>query len=153
MVGQRRQNRYWRLWMNQNLKLAYSINQAADYLNRQADTVLKQEFDISYRQFLIFVGLHYLQPCSQKQVAEFIQLTSAGTLHLLKDLEHSGWIKKEYDAHNKRTVVIEMTAAGSEAFDRMNVLLDNRLNKIISAPHQDITRTIETLNSITQFEN
>ena len=35
----------------------------------------------------------------------------------------SGSVKKEYDEADRRTVVIMMTAAGSEAFDRMNICL------------------------------
>ncbi len=134
--------------MNPNLKLAYSINQTADYLNKQADIVLKRDFGISYRQYLIFVGLQYMQPCSQKQVAKFVQLTSAGVLHLLKELEHNQWVKKEYDEVDRRTVVIMMTAAGSEAFDRMNIVLGDKLNEIIDLPASDVAQAEEILGAI-----
>jgi MarR family transcriptional regulator, organic hydroperoxide resistance regulator len=135
--------------VNPNLKLAYSINQTADYLNKQADIVLKRDFGISYRQYLIFVGLQYMQPCSQKQVAEFVQLTSAGVLHLLKELENSGWVKKEYDEADRRTVVIKMTTKGSEAFERMNTVLGDRLNEIIDVPASDAVRAEAILGMIT----
>jgi DNA-binding MarR family transcriptional regulator len=135
--------------VNPNLKLAYSINQTADYLNKQADIVLKRDFGISYRQYLIFVGLQFMQPCSQKQVAEFVQLTSAGVLHLLKELENSGWVKKEYDEADRRTVVIKMTTKGSEAFERMNTVLGDRLNEIIDVPASDAVRAEAILGMIT----
>jgi DNA-binding MarR family transcriptional regulator len=138
--------------MNQNLKLAYSINQAADYLNKQADILLKNDFGISYRQYLIFVCLHYMQPCSQKQVAEFVQLTSAGVLHLLKELEHNQWVKKEYDTTNRRTVLIQMTEIGNEVFEMMNKKLGDKLNEIITIPTKDVTKTVELLNKITKFK-
>ncbi len=89
-----------------------------------------------------------MQPCSQKQVAEFVQLTSADVLHLLKELEHNQWVKKEYDEVDRRTVVIMMTAAGSEAFDRMNIVLGDKLNEIIDLPASDVAQAEEILGAI-----
>lgn len=132
--------------MNQYLRLAYGINQMAECLNKEADAVLEHHFGVSYKQFLIFVGLIYMQPCSQKQLAEFIHLTSAGTLHLLRKLEREKWITKHYNQSNRRTAVIEMTEKGHKIFAMMNTKLGDRLNELLHISAQDVT-IMETIHA------
>jgi DNA-binding MarR family transcriptional regulator len=125
--------------MNQYLKTAYSVNQAAYYINGEAEKLLQNDYGISYRQFLALVGLSYLQPCSQKQLAEFTQVTSAGMLHLLSGLESKEWISKQYSTGNRRMVSISLTPAGINVFEDMNKRLGAKLDSLVRLSNEELS--------------
>jgi DNA-binding MarR family transcriptional regulator len=117
--------------MDSRLKLAFVINQTARCLNAEADRVLQDQYGISYLHYLTLIGVSYLQPCLQKQLAEFTQVTSAGMMHTLKPLEQRGWVQKRISAKNRRSVTITLTPKGKAILSEINKLLSRRLQQTI----------------------
>lgn len=117
--------------MDPRLELAFLVNQTATCLNHEADLVLQDHFDITYTHYLALVGLTYMQPCTQKRLAAFAQVTSAGMKHILQALEDLDLVQKRTSEQSRREVTITMTAKGRAKYKKINCLLAERLQQIL----------------------
>ena len=116
-------------------------------LNAEADRQLRQRFGVGYSHYLALSGVVYLQGCNQKQLAEFMQLTSAGALHNLKELERRGWVTKQSPYPGSRSVLISLTNEGRSSHHEMNALLTKRLHEILSVTPAELRQLSGQLES------
>ena len=90
MAARHRPNNYWRRRVNPNLKLAYSINQTADYLNKQADIVPVSytHLDVYKRQSVAHINIKLALNIS-KALDPILSVSNRGAMRLARILNTS----------------------------------------------------------------
>ncbi len=134
--------------MDDRLAAAFKINQIAMCLNKYADDTLQSHFGIRYVHYLTLIGLTYLQPSTQKDLAQFVQLTSAGMLHALRPLEQKGWVCKSVSPHSRRESVITLTPLGHTTYNAINAVLADQLKDILPYDEAEMARLNTTLGQL-----
>jgi MarR family transcriptional regulator for hemolysin len=69
--------------------------------------------------WLILLALKTRDWPSQRDIAEAVGITGATLTHHLDGLERDGLIERRRDPANRRQQVVELTAAGEQAFQRL----------------------------------
>lgn len=133
--------------MDARLLFAFLVNQLAYCLNTEAHTILKDKYQLGFTHYLILAGIYEYQPCSQKQLAKYANITSAGVLHALRPLEDRGWISKEVAPHSQRSVIIRLKPKGMKEFQEMNRLLTARLHELLDLTAADLAAMNVTLKN------
>ncbi len=84
----------------------------------------------SYRMVLTFLLRH--PGASQKEIAEFRNITTASVSQIVKEMELTGYLRKETDANDQRYVNLYLTQKGEDCA--------GVLHKRIAKADEDITR-------------
>ncbi|MCX4095493.1 MarR family winged helix-turn-helix transcriptional regulator [Nocardia sp. alder85J] len=73
---------------------------------------LLEPMGLTHPQYLVMLALWGEAPMSVKAIAEAIQLDSPTLSPLLKRLESAGYLTRQRDPRDERTLMIDLTAAG-----------------------------------------
>ncbi|MCD7727461.1 MAG: MarR family transcriptional regulator [Ruminococcus sp.] len=88
----------------------------------------------SYRMVLTFLLRH--PGASQKEIAEFRNITTASVSQIVKEMELTGYLRKETDSRDQRYVNLYLTQKGEDCAEE--------LHKRIAKADDDITRLFTT---------
>jgi MarR family transcriptional regulator for hemolysin len=80
--------------------------------------------------WLVLLNLKIRRPANQRELAEAVGVREATLTHHLNAMDAEGLITRRRDTTNRRIHVVELTAAGEEAFLRMRkaaMAFDRRL--------------------------
>lgn len=95
--------------------------------------------------WLVAIALKRQPGASQQQIADFVGIRGATLSHHLDAMERDGLVARRRDPSNRRTHIVELTAAGEVAFGRMRDAaggFDRRLRRGINA---DEIRQLDSL--------
>ncbi len=87
----------------------------------------------SYRMVLPFLLRH--PGASQKDIAEFRGITTASVSQVIKEMELTGYIRKEIDAKDQRYVNLYLTDKGKAAAEEIHARLkyaDGRITELLT---------------------
>jgi MarR family 2-MHQ and catechol resistance regulon transcriptional repressor len=123
--------------LNAFIKLMRATESINNQLNRH-----HAESDLTTSQFGVLEALHHLGPLNQKALGEKL-LKSGGNITLVIDnLEKSGWVKRQQDPNDRRSMLIHLTPEGKEFIssyfpqhlerikDKFDVLSDDELDQL-----------------------
>lgn len=89
------------------------LMRATDSLNNRLNKH-HAEADLTVTQFGVLEALHHLGPLNQKALGEKL-LKSGGNITLVIDnLEKSGWVERQQDPSDRRSMLIHLTEEGEE---------------------------------------
>lgn len=95
--------------LNAFIKLMRATESINNRLNRQL-----AEQDLTVSQFGVLEALLHLGPLNQKALGEKL-LKSGGNITLVIDnLEKSGWVERQRDPEDRRSMLIHLTEAGEK---------------------------------------
>ena len=110
------------------------LSQTARAVSRAFDEALEQAGG-TLPVWLILLNLKIHRPEHQRALAEAVGVRDATLTHHLNAMEKNGLITRRRDPDNRRIHVVELTAAGEEAFLRLRqaaIAFDERLNSGLS---------------------
>ena len=117
-------------------QLAYELHAAVARLDRAADRILRREHGISYRRFLPLFMLAEHGASSQRNLAEYLNVSEASMSRMALVLRDSGKleIRADPDGGNRRRLAL--TPEGAALVRHAKQLLAARLETIVE--HADI---------------
>ena len=133
------------LWIFRSLR---RIMRAVDLHSRH----LAAEFLITGPQLLCLQTLHDDGPLTTSALAKLIHLSSSTAVGILDRLEHKGWVQRERSEHDRRVVLVHITAAGETCLASAPSLLQDRLASGLRAlPEQDQLTIAQSLERIVEL--
>ena len=76
-------------------------------------------------------------PMSQKQLQDEVEISSGSASELLKKMEEHGLIERKTSPEDNRGLIVEVTAAGREMNDTLNVEKSEKAKALFSALTED----------------
>ena len=101
-----------------SLPLGLHLARAARDITRAFDDALA-EAGGSQPVWLVLISLKTRRLASQRELADAVGIREATLTHHLNAMDASGLITRRRDPENRRVHLVELTAAGEEAFFRM----------------------------------
>ncbi len=108
----------------------------------------------SYRLVLTFL-LHH-PGASQKEIAEFRHITTASVSQIVKEMELTGYLRRETDARDQRYVHLYLTekgAACAEELHRRLTAADEKITQVLTPEkEQELVGLLQELSEIIEKE-
>jgi MarR family transcriptional regulator for hemolysin len=101
-----------------SLPLGLHLARAAREITRAFDHALA-EAGGSQPVWLVLISLKTRRLASQRELADAVGIREATLTHHLNAMDASGLVTRRRDPENRRVHLVELTAAGEEAFFRM----------------------------------
>jgi MarR family transcriptional regulator, transcriptional regulator for hemolysin len=111
------------------------LHQAAREIGRAFDDELARAGG-SLPAWLVLLAMKSAAAASQRELAAAVGVREATLTHHLNAMERSGLLTRRRDPANRRVHIVELTAAGEDAFVRLRdaaIGFDQRLRRGISA--------------------
>ncbi len=128
----------------ENKPLMFEIRQTSQewrqYMHKMASEI---GIPSSYRQ--IIVQLERNPGMSQKELAENCQITRAAVSQIVREMEQSGYVRKETDARDRRYTKLFLTPACEFARNQLHEKLhetDLRLTEAISPEKEEQVKAV-----------
>ncbi|MBU0503032.1 MAG: MarR family transcriptional regulator [Candidatus Omnitrophota bacterium] len=109
---------------------AMTISEFADNLNKILPMIMKEfsrrlgsEFNtgkVTLPQFLIVQFLHQERVMRMTDLARYMRVTTAAMTGIVDRLLKSGYVAREYDSKDRRTIRVILTSKGTELFKKVN---------------------------------
>jgi MarR family transcriptional regulator, transcriptional regulator for hemolysin len=111
------------------------VHQAAREIGRAFDDELARAGG-SLPAWLVLLAMKSAAASSQRELAAAVGVREATLTHHLNAMERAGLLSRRRDPANRRVHIVELTAAGEEAFARLRdaaIAFDRRLRHGISS--------------------
>jgi MarR family transcriptional regulator for hemolysin len=129
--------------------LGLQLNRTARIVGRAFDDALTDAGG-SLPTWLVLVSLKAGRASNQRELAEAVGIRQATLSHHLNSLVEQGLVTRERDPDNRRSHLVELTAAGDATFFRLRdaaVAFDRRLRRGLSP--DDVSRLEDALGRLT----
>jgi MarR family transcriptional regulator, transcriptional regulator for hemolysin len=116
--------------------IGLQLARAARVVSRAFDAALA-EADGSLPVWLVLLNVKTHQVANQRELARAVGIREATLTHHLNAMEANGLLSRRRDQANRRIHVIELTAAGEQAFVRLRtaaMAFNRRLSKGVDGP-------------------
>lgn len=139
-----------------NTSLAYALHQLVFSMDRGADTLLKEEFGISYQRAYFLFMLQQLGTVSQQALAKALGYSAASVSTMVAELVKAGYIVVQPDPEHGRKRLISLTPHGDEHVRKGSRLLNKKLSETIARAgineQEYLKSTVALYEAITQPE-
>jgi DNA-binding MarR family transcriptional regulator len=95
------------------------------------DNRLRDEFDLPVArfEFMLFIAGH--PPCRVHDIASALAITVGGTSKLVDRIEAAGHCRRRPNPDDRRSSIIELTAAGRRLLAKASVAFDEELERLL----------------------
>lgn len=115
--------------MAQN-RITFTLNQLVGELNRQADRILRDEFDLTYSQFLFLVHLRSAGTVSSSVLARSLGVSRAAVSKRVSWFTSRGLVDSGQAPSDQRLLTLRITPRGAGLVDRMADVLEGRFREL-----------------------
>jgi DNA-binding MarR family transcriptional regulator len=136
--------------ISQTSFLSVNLNVLVDLMRIRAETVLSQNFEIDYSQFLVLHTINRLDSPYQSEISQCINYTPAGVSKIIDKLEQLQFVTKVVDKKNRRANHLTLTKSGKVTIDKALILLEKEFDSLIS-PQDKATMSKITASLITKL--
>ena len=112
--------------------LAYTLHKLVFAMDREADKVLKEKFDISYQRAYFLFTLQQIGTVSQQKIAAKLGYSAASVSVMVTELAKKGLVTIEPDPTHGRKRLVSLTPEGQMRVEAGNRLLSAKLSETIA---------------------
>ena len=106
-------------------------------LDKAADTLLKEVFNISYSRALVLVLLQDQPGITQHELAQALGHSDPAASVMLVELTKAGYVTSSPSPHHKRKKQVTLTARGEELAVKAHTYLNQKLDYLLSVAGVD----------------
>lgn len=118
-------------------------------LEKNADTVLTQEFELSFMQSLILNIIHNHPSSTQHFVCQCTRFTPGAVSRQIEILREKGMLTRTVKKDNRREHSVKLTKKGEVAVEKAFALLEQRLEKVFEViSEKECAAMDETLSKL-----
>ena len=103
----------------------------------ELDARLIDECDMSLGSLNILLVVDATPSCRVFDIAQSLVITVGGTSQAVDRLEKAGWTVRKPHPSDRRSSIVELTAAGQAALARATPIFDRELQRLLRAPLGD----------------
>lgn len=135
--------------MNQTLNPMIKIHKFMFLAHKMLDKELLKLFGISFSQFRILAAVLYHPGISQRQIADFEELTEAAVSRHIAGLTTKGYIVLVPNTKNKKQHILELTKSGKILSTRAMAVVEEKgemlLGSLSLTEQNTISKSFDTL--------
>lgn len=135
--------------MKSNILITHQIHYLARILERNADTILKQNFDVDFIDFLIFHALLEVGTLTQNDIANSMGYTKSLVSKRMSAFLKNGWVQQQVNSADRRENFVTLTESGREFVSNMNAHLEQQFLNLFTAEDLNLGLFSQSLNRIT----
>lgn len=123
-----------------------TLKETHDYYLKQ---FLKNETEIAYSQYYMFMLLYYEPNVNQSDIAKACFMNRSGVSRAFADFEKKGLIKREINPDNKREYVTTLTLKGLETarfLEEKEIEWDNMICEELNISRKDLLEILSKLS-------
>jgi MarR family transcriptional regulator, organic hydroperoxide resistance regulator len=98
------------------------------------DARLRKDFDLPLTQLEPMLVIDRHPGCRVYDIARELRITTGGTSKLVDRIEASGYCRRLPNPGDRRSSVLELTAAGRDLLDRAGAAFDEELRRWLESP-------------------
>ena len=88
-------------------------------------------------------------PMALKEVREYLSVSKAAVSQMINSLEKRGYLTREVDVNKRRNIIVVLTEAGQEVYQKKNQEFFDRFEKVIQGIGEtDISHFIAMINKM-----
>ncbi len=128
--------------------LSYDLHALTARLDRAADRILRAEYDVSYRRFLVLFMVGELGPVTQRALAEHLGVTEPSVSRMTGVLTQAGLLDAGADPAGGNRRCLSLTPAGKDMVKQCGALLERRFAALMQrsgVPGADYARHTSAL--------
>lgn len=137
--------------MNKRWTLMHGISRTKRAWDEHVRQIAQEEgIPDSYRPVLMF--LHHHPGASQKSIADFLNVTTSAVNQAVKSMAEDGYLRKEADPADKRSIKLYLTPQGEAVGDRLHQRLaqsDDAITAFVGAEKEE--ELMQFLHELTDF--
>lgn len=107
-------------------RITFTLNKLVASINRNADNILRTEFQTTFNQFLFLVNLKRVTKTTSGELAKLLGVSPAAVSKRLVWFESRNLIRKASVESDHRQLQVEITSAGTELTEKMSNVLESR---------------------------
>ena len=111
---------------------SYTLHKLVFALDRAADAMLQEEFNISYSRALALVMLRDQSGITQHKLAQALGHTDPAVSAMLAELAKAGYVTSRVSPTHKRKKSVELTPKGRELADQTHSYLNQRFDALLA---------------------
>jgi DNA-binding MarR family transcriptional regulator len=115
----------------------YALHKLVFALDRAADALMREEFNISHSRALVLVILLDKPGINQHQLAQMLGHTDPAVSALLRTLIIEGYVTTSVSPIHKRKKTVELTNKGSELARQAQKYLNQKFESLLQAAGVD----------------
>jgi DNA-binding MarR family transcriptional regulator len=120
--------------------LTYTLHRLVFALDRAADAMLRDQFNISYSRALALVMLKDQPGITQHQLALTLGHTDPAVSAILLELTKNGYVTTRTSPLHKRKKEVQLTPQGQQLADEAHAYLDEKFTTLLQAANVDGVR-------------
>lgn len=137
--------------MRKRWTLMYGMTRTRTAWNEHLRRIAKEEgVTASYRPVIMY--LHRTPGASQKSIAEFMDVTTSAVNQVVKNMLAEGYLRKEADLADKRSIRLYLTEQGEDAAERLRKRLeqsDAAITEFVGVQKEE--ELLKLLHELTDF--
>ena len=98
------------------------------------DAALRRECDVSLGNVNLMLIIDQTPQCRVQDIASALAITVGGTSQAVDRLEAAGWCVRSANPNDRRSSIVELTAAGAAVFATAGEVFDTELERLLCAP-------------------
>ena len=114
-----------------NIPLSFLFNQIVWTMNKHADKILKREFEVTFKQFLMMATLSNIQPTTQHHLAQCLEYSDAAVSRMVNKLATSGYLTIKRDPSHLKKRVVALKDTGLKMVRDASKLLETEFLKSV----------------------
>lgn len=128
-------SRFNREGLFQNMKIHsrdifYSAHKAVFVIDKIADKILQDNLNLTYSQFRILAAIKRNPDVSQKDIADYLDMTEAAVSRQIEFVVKREFVKKTENKKNRRQSVLALTSLGINQLQKAFKTLDAKFEEV-----------------------
>ena len=135
--------------MTHSREITFTLHKLVFLMDKIGDQSLQKNVNITFSQFRILLAINHKENLSQRDIAEFWDMTQAAVSRQVEILIKKKLVTRKDNKDNRREHVLNLTVEGENLLTKASVALDTEYHsvyKVISEEEQSImSRNLDKL--------
>ena len=131
-----------------NEPLTHLLHKSVWLMDRYADALLAQHFQLSFSRFYVLAVLGSIEPTTQHGLASCLGYSDAAVSRMVAALQEDGLLTQRNDPQHGRKHVIALTEKGQDILAKCNELLEREFDGMLVRASLDKETVRATMQGI-----
>lgn len=121
----------------QSRDIIYSAHKAVFVMDKIANRTLQDNFNLTYSQFLVLVAINRNPDVSQRDIADFLDMTEAAVSRQIDIIVDKKYAQRYENKKNRREYILSLTESGKNNLQKAFKILDDKFEDVFKVIDED----------------
>ena len=137
--------------MTYSQEITYTLHKLVFLMDKLGDQSLQKKVNLTFSQFRILMAVGYKENISQRDIADFWDMTQAAVSRQVEILIKKKLVSKKDNKENRREHMLNLTQQGEQLLVKATGVLDNTYQTIYSViPQSEQGKMSQNLDKLLQ---